>query len=712
MKKSLLLLATFVFIVSSSIFAQTVTVSTYGVDPRDVASDLSVPKYFDRAYNGMQNVGIQVKVYLKGSSTVSLTGATWEFASKPDGSTADFGATMDLDTSNQIVTFIPDLVGRYKISFSDNGKSDTIVVDAATYLGLGAPASCKNCHGPLPTSYPYVYDKWLNTGHANIFREAMDGTLSNHYSPSCISCHTTGYDPDANNNGFDDRDFVYPSGPDSLGPNTWDHLLQTSPMAMQLANIQCESCHGPGSQHVNNPYDTKPQMVTLDVKNCAWCHDSGTHHAFPDQWKYSGYDGSEVKGYGFEGGHARGAYVLSADRDGCSPCHSGSGYVEWIKEGRPVTSVGLPAATTIRPPAINITCAVCHDPHDATNIHQLRAINTQLADSTQVTFAVYGTGAQCMDCHRARVNAVDYTSVVKGNAHFGPHHGPQADMLLGKNAPDFGIELPTSPHGVAGGNSCNDCHMAGALADAQGNINHVGGHSWNMSDESGKDFVEACASCHGDIGTSFADKKYYINGNADLDGNGVAEGLQIEVEGLMAKLSAVLPHDPNDPTTVLINTPNYENMELTPQIMKAGYAYMWIEEDRSLGVHNPAFTVSLLKASLNLMGVTAVFDYPSNSTMPDDYQLSQNYPNPFNPSTTINFSLPADSKVKIVVYDVTGAMVKVLVDGDYSAGNHEAQFNTNSVGNLASGIYFYQINAVSNTNGANFVQTKKMVLLK
>ena len=74
--------------------------------------------------------------------------------------------------------------------------------------------------------------------------------------------------------------------------------------------------------------------------------------------------------------------------------------------------------------------------------------------------------------------------------------------------------------------------------------------------------------------------------------------------------------------------------------------------------------------------------------------------------------MPTDSKVKVVVYDVTGAMVKVLVDGDYSAGSHETQFNTNSVSNLASGIYFYQINAVSNTDGANFIQTKKMVLLK
>jgi hypothetical protein len=146
--------------------------------------------------------------------------------------------------------------------------------------------------------------------------------------------------------------------------------------------------------------------------------------------------------------------------------------------------------------------------------------------------------------------------------------------------------------------------------------------------------------------------------------------------------------------------------------MKAGYVYFWVEEDRSLGIHNPAFTVSLLKASIEIMGGVTSVEYPKDNAMPDDYQLSQNYPNPFNPSTTIKFSLPTDSKVKVVVYNLTGEVVKVLADGEYAAGNHETQFNTNSVSGLASGIYFYQINAVSNNGGANFTQTKKMVLLK
>lgn len=102
----------------------------------------------------------------------------------------------------------------------------------------------------------------------------------------------------------------------------------------------------------------------------------------------------------------------------------------------------------------------------------------------------------------------------------------------------------------------------------------------------------------------------------------------------------------------------------------------------------------------------------ANGSIPSEFSLAQNYPNPFNPSTTIKFNLPADSKVKISVYSINGELVKVLADGEFAAGEHEAQFNTNSVSGLASGIYLYSINALSNDGRSNFTQTKKMVLLK
>ena len=106
-----------------------------------------------------------------------------------------------------------------------------------------------------------------------------------------------------------------------------------------------------------------------------------------------------------------GAFVAYAGgRNGCSPCHSGSGYVQWVKEGKPVNSIGNPAGTLVIPEATNISCAVCHDPHDASNIHQLRSAGGQLGDGTTYSFALYGTGAQCLDCHRSRRYAAEYAT--------------------------------------------------------------------------------------------------------------------------------------------------------------------------------------------------------------------------------------------------------------------------------------------------------------
>ena len=95
-------------------------------------------------------------------------------------------------------------------------------------------------------------------------------------------------------------------------------------------------------------------------------------------------------------------------------------------------------------------------------------------------------------------------------------------------------------------------------------------------------------------------------------------------------------------------------------------------------------------------------------TIPLEYSLAQNYPNPFNPSTKINFSLAADSKVTLKIFDLLGQEVKTLVNGELSAGNHELTFN--GVG-LNSGVYFYRINA-EGVNGKNFTSVKKMILTK
>ncbi len=93
---------------------------------------------------------------------------------------------------------------------------------------------------------------------------------------------------------------------------------------------------------------------------------------------------------------------------------------------------------------------------------------------------------------------------------------------------------------------------------------------------------------------------------------------------------------------------------------------------------------------------------------PDSYVLAQNYPNPFNPETTIEFSIPKGGLISLKVYNLIGEEIATIVNKDLSPGNYRFKWDgKNSVGEkISSGIYFYRL------KGANFLQTKKMLLLK
>ncbi len=110
--------------------------------------------------------------------------------------------------------------------------------------------------------------------------------------------------------------------------------------------------------------------------------------------------------------------------------------------------------------------------------------------------------------------------------------------------------------------------------------------------------------------------------------------------------------------------------------------------------------------------ISGVDDNEKNNIIPKDFVLSQNYPNPFNPSTTIEFSLPYASNVKLTVYNILGEVVNVLVNNQLAAGVHSVNWNsTNRTGNkMVSGVYFFELKA--NGNGKEFSDMKKMILLK
>ena len=95
-------------------------------------------------------------------------------------------------------------------------------------------------------------------------------------------------------------------------------------------------------------------------------------------------------------------------------------------------------------------------------------------------------------------------------------------------------------------------------------------------------------------------------------------------------------------------------------------------------------------------------------TGPTKFSLLQNYPNPFNPTTTLQFTLPADASVMLNVYNLVGEKVAEVINEELAAGLHKIQFNGE---NLSSGLYLYKLN-VFGKDGSNYSAVKKMTLLK
>lgn len=121
-------------------------------------------------------------------------------------------------------------------------------------------------------------------------------------------------------------------------------------------------------------------------------------------------------------------------------------------------------------------------------------------------------------------------------------------------------------------------------------------------------------------------------------------------------------------------------------------------------------------SSKNVTNPASHFDIDGNasiesneSLLPKVFALSQNFPNPFNPSTSINYALPFDSKIKISIYNSLGELVTDLLDKVEQAGNHSVLWNA---AGLASGMYIYTIEAEPLKGGSTFKSIKKMMLLK
>jgi N-acetylneuraminic acid mutarotase len=153
-----------------------------------------------------------------------------------------------------------------------------------------------------------------------------------------------------------------------------------------------------------------------------------------------------------------------------------------------------------------------------------------------------------------------------------------------------------------------------------------------------------------------------------------------------------------DPSTGTVQPQQSEMITATfemPDTAEIGETY-----EGQILIHNNSVQTPIT-IPITVQIVSAVGD--KSDVSPSDYVLYQNYPNPFNPSTDIRFDLRQTSHVHLAVYNILGQEVATLADRSFEAGSHALTFNASS---LASGIYFYRIDA------GQFTDMRKMILLK
>jgi len=252
-----------------------------------------------------------------------------------------------------------------------------------------------------------------------------------------------------------------------------------------------------------------------------------------------------------QSGHKAGLYVgYAGGRESCGRCHSKQGFMQFAVNGEVVGDIADPAA---------IDCATCHTVHPQTFGIRLNGPVTLISDPAYMLD--FGDNSNlCANCHqsrRAEPNTSDPGDTFEiTSTHYGPHHGPQAIVLEGVGMAEIpGSVAYPAPSSASG-------HLSAGLT---------------------------CTSCHMD---TYADA-----GVTDFDVNGFQTATQDKLDilrDLLVDLGVV---------EYVAEDEAYEPVVGTYPMVQAQAFFNWIglEEDRSLGVHNPGYYDALLDNTIEAL---------------------------------------------------------------------------------------------------------------
>jgi len=143
------------------------------------------------------------------------------------------------------------------------------------------------------------------------------------------------------------------------------------------------------------------------------------------------------------------------------------------------------------------------------------------------------------------------------------------------------------------------------------------------------------------------------------------------------------------------------------RVVCGGFGFNWVEEGgERLNLAKQVLQTYFKEANCYI--ATGVEEGGGPQAPPLRSSLMQNMPNPFNPETAIRYSVARTGPVTIRIYNVSGALVRTLVNRVQTAGDHVARWNgTDDHGRaLPSGAYFYRLEA------ERFTDSRKLILLK
>lgn len=337
-------------------------------------------------------------------------------------------------------------------------------------------------------------------------------------------------------------------------------------LILSSAGILLASCEGPRG------IEGKAGKDGIDAnESCTQCHNNNALIASKTaQWE--------------ESTHAVGGNAAYANRSGCIQCHTSQGFLEYVAEGST-------ANLTIPAEPMQINCYTCHEIHETFTADDWsltkpgpQILNVKYAGA-DVTWNK-GNSNQCVACHQAL--AVSPAPVAGGadfaiaSSRIGVHHGPNANLILGKTAFEIGTGYPTTnPHSTD--NGCIKCHMSTPYGY------QAGGHSMGLKyDSHGTEtrLLTGCTPCHDISSTALinAFNTKITNYQADI---------QDKLTTLENKLISAGIYNA---ATGLAKTGTFK-----ANAVIAYLNYNTIKEDRSLGIHNPDYSEKLLDNSITAL---------------------------------------------------------------------------------------------------------------